>query len=52
MKAVACKNAKLEVVELPEPEAGKGQVLIEVKRCGICGSDLHARHHVRRASRA
>ncbi len=45
MKAVACENAKLEVVELPEPEVEKGQVLINVTRCGICGSDLHARHH-------
>lgn len=24
---------------------GKGQLLIEVTRAGICGSDLHARHH-------
>jgi threonine dehydrogenase-like Zn-dependent dehydrogenase len=27
----------------PEPE--EGQVLLEVVRTGICGSDLHARHH-------
>lgn len=27
------------------PEPGKGQLLIDVVRCGICGSDLHARHH-------
>ncbi len=45
MRAVTCKNAKLEVAELPEPTPGKGQLLIEVLRCGICGSDLHARHH-------
>jgi threonine dehydrogenase-like Zn-dependent dehydrogenase len=30
-------------VERPEPEPGRGQVRIEVLRCGICGSDLHAR---------
>jgi threonine dehydrogenase-like Zn-dependent dehydrogenase len=29
---------------LPEPEPARGQVRIEVLRCGICGSDLHARH--------
>ena len=23
----------------------KGQVLLEVVRCGICGSDLHMQHH-------
>jgi threonine dehydrogenase-like Zn-dependent dehydrogenase len=44
MKAVACQNAELSVVERPEPTPGKGQVRIEVLRCGICGSDLHARH--------
>jgi threonine dehydrogenase-like Zn-dependent dehydrogenase len=43
MKAVSCKDAKLEVVDLPTPVPGKGQLLIEVLRCGICGSDLHAR---------
>ena len=44
MRAVACKHAELEVIELPEPVPGPGQVRIEVRRCGICGSDLHARH--------
>lgn len=45
MKAVTCTNAKLEVVDLPAPTPAKGQLLINVLRCGICGSDLHARHH-------
>jgi len=45
MKAVACENSRLAVIELPDPEPGRGQVLLEVIRCGICGSDLHARHH-------
>src|SRR5688572_24267660 len=45
MKAVTCENTKLELVDLPLPEPGKGQVLVNVLRCGICGSDLHARHH-------
>ena len=44
MRAVTCQNAELEVVERPEPVPGAGQVRIEVLRCGICGSDLHARH--------
>ncbi len=44
MKAVVCQNAELEVVERPEPTPGRGQVRLEVLRCGICGSDLHARH--------
>ena len=27
--------------ELPEPEPGDGQVLIEVSACGVCRTDLH-----------
>jgi threonine dehydrogenase-like Zn-dependent dehydrogenase len=45
MKAVTCHSAQLELAELADPQPGKGQVLLEVLRCGICGSDLHARHH-------
>ena len=45
MKAVACQHAELSVVDLETPVPGKGQLLIEVTRAGICGSDLHARHH-------
>jgi threonine dehydrogenase-like Zn-dependent dehydrogenase len=45
MKAVACQQAELEVVDLPTPEPGNGQVVLDVRRCGICGSDLHARRH-------
>src|SRR5438270_8064135 len=44
MRAVTCQNAELQVVDRPEPVPGQGQVRIEVLRCGICGSDLHARH--------
>ena len=45
MKAVVCQNTELQVVELPEPVPAKGQALVKVLRCGICGSDLHMRHH-------
>ncbi|MDT4937400.1 MAG: hypothetical protein QOG80_1071 [Pseudonocardiales bacterium] len=45
MKAVTCTDAKLEVVDLPDPVPGKGQLVLDVSRCGICGSDLHARQH-------
>jgi threonine dehydrogenase-like Zn-dependent dehydrogenase len=44
MRAVVCTNAELDVLERPEPVPDRGQVRIEVLRCGICGSDLHARH--------
>ncbi|MQA64080.1 MAG: zinc-binding dehydrogenase [Actinophytocola sp.] len=45
MKAVTCTATKLEVVERPAPALEKGHLLLNVLRCGICGSDLHARHH-------
>ncbi len=45
MKAVACQNSELTLVDLPDPRPGHGQVVINVLGCGICGSDLHARHH-------
>jgi threonine dehydrogenase-like Zn-dependent dehydrogenase len=44
MKAVVCHNAELAVAERREPVPGRGQVRLQVLRCGICGSDLHARH--------
>src|SRR3954468_21383342 len=44
MKAVVCQNAELDVVDRPEPTPATGQVRLSVLRCGICGSDLHARH--------
>ena len=45
MKDVVCQNRRLTVVDRPEPVPGKGQVLVKVLRCGICGSDLHVRKH-------
>jgi threonine dehydrogenase-like Zn-dependent dehydrogenase len=46
MRAVVCRDAELEVVDRPEPVPGRGQVRLTVVRCGICGSDLHARHGI------
>ncbi len=45
MRAVTCTHAQLEVEEVPDPVPAEGQVLVEVVRAGICGSDLHARKH-------
>ena len=44
MRAVTCTRAELAVADRPAPQPGPGQLLLEVDRCGICGSDLHARH--------
>ena len=29
---------------VPVPTAGPGQVLVKIKRIGICGSDIHVYH--------
>lgn len=45
MKAVSCVHGDLTVVDLPDPRPGPGQLVLDVRRCGICGSDLHAKDH-------
>lgn len=45
MRAVVCEQGRLEVAEVPDPRPARGQLVLEVRRAGICGSDLHARHH-------
>ncbi len=45
MKAVVCREHELTVTDLPDPVPGPGQLLLDVHRCGICGSDLHSRQH-------
>ena len=32
---------KLEMVQVDEPQIGPDDVLIRVRACGICGSDVH-----------
>jgi threonine dehydrogenase-like Zn-dependent dehydrogenase len=46
MRAVALKSGQIYVRDdVPEPQPGFGQVLVQVKACGICGSDLHFAKH-------
>jgi threonine dehydrogenase-like Zn-dependent dehydrogenase len=35
------RNPRMKIEEVPVPKPGPGQVLVEVKACGICGSDVH-----------
>jgi propanol-preferring alcohol dehydrogenase len=35
---------KLEIKEVPVPEIGYGEVLVKIKACGVCHTDLHAAH--------
>src|SRR3954447_78252 len=43
MKAVVCQHAELRGAYPAEPVSAPGPVRLRVLRCGICGSDLHAR---------
>jgi threonine dehydrogenase-like Zn-dependent dehydrogenase len=45
MKAVNCLGGKLEVIDVAAPRPADGQLVLDVRRCGICGSDLHAKDH-------
>jgi len=37
-------HQQLEVKEVPIPEIGYGEVLVKMKACGVCHTDLHAAH--------
>jgi L-iditol 2-dehydrogenase len=42
MRALLLKEYKvLEITDMPEPAIGPDDVLVRVKACGICGSDVH-----------
>jgi len=42
MKALVLENVRdLRLKDVPEPELARDAVLIQVKACGICGSDVH-----------
>ncbi|QDV27427.1 zinc-dependent alcohol dehydrogenase [Aureliella helgolandensis] len=42
MKAMLLSEyKKLEIVDMPQPEIGHNELLIKVRACGICGSDIH-----------
>ena len=46
MKAVARRGETLVLDTFEDPVPGPGQVLVKTLACGICGSDLHALHHM------
>jgi L-iditol 2-dehydrogenase len=44
LRKLAAGERQVELVNIPEPAPNNGQVLIKVKRAGICGTDLHILH--------
>ncbi len=45
MRAAVLRDRRFAVEELPTPVPGPGEVLVKVRACGICGSDLHFFRH-------
>jgi propanol-preferring alcohol dehydrogenase len=47
MKAMAVRapapieSAPLSAIELPDPEPGEREILVRIKTCGVCRTDLH-----------
>jgi len=46
MRAVVRRNKRLVCDEIADLKPAEGQVLVKTLACGICGSDLHALHHM------
>lgn len=44
LQAVMTQPGKIEFHNVPSPEAKPGEVVIAVKRIGVCGSDIHVYH--------
>ena len=44
LQATMTSPGKIEINEIPRPRPAAGEVLIEVKRIGVCGSDIHVYH--------
>ena len=45
MRAAVMRAGAFEVEERPDPTPQSGDVVVRVKACGICGSDMHYFHH-------
>jgi|SRR5581483_4286806 len=42
MRAAVLRDGGLVVEDVPRPDPAPGELLVRVRDCGICGSDLHA----------
>lgn len=41
MKLLTCpRTGAVEAVDVPEPKAGPGEILVRMSLCGVCGTDL------------
>jgi len=43
VKAISCREpGHFQSLDVPEPEVAKGEVMLRIRRIGICGTDFHA----------
>ncbi|MED5586160.1 MAG: zinc-binding alcohol dehydrogenase family protein [Verrucomicrobiota bacterium] len=43
MKAISCREpGHFQFLDVPEPVAAEGEVMLRIRRIGICGTDFHA----------
>ncbi|MBI2140614.1 alcohol dehydrogenase catalytic domain-containing protein [Candidatus Woesearchaeota archaeon] len=47
--AVYYNNHDIRVEEIPKPTIGKGELLVRMKACGICGSDVLEWYRIKKA---
>ena len=45
MKAAVLVNGKFSIENIAMPTPGEGHLVVRPLACGVCGSDLHTRHH-------
>lgn len=43
-QAVMTAPGRIEYCDVPAPSAGPGEVLLRIRRIGVCGSDVHVNH--------
>lgn len=43
-QAVMRAPGRIEFLDLPRPTAAPDEVLLKIKRIGVCGSDIHVNH--------
>jgi threonine dehydrogenase-like Zn-dependent dehydrogenase len=43
-QAVMVAPGRIELRDVPAPSAGAGEVLLRIRRIGVCGSDVHVFH--------
>ena len=47
--AVYYRNDDVRIEEMPKPRVGKGEFLLRVRACGICGSDVMEWYRIKKA---